>query len=79
MRLPKPIYRPSNRHLNTCGRRRTPCRGRKLKSANEYRAYCKSGNKPDDIPTHPHIIYADSGWISWGDWLGNHNRSANMS
>src|SRR5258705_331001 len=45
--------------------------GLKLKSAKEYHAYCKSGNKPDDIPTNPHIIYTDSGWISWGDWLGN--------
>ena len=52
---------------------RTFVHGLKLKSVTEYRAYCKSGNKPDDIPTHPHIIYADSGWISWYDWLGNDN------
>ena len=55
------------------GEARTFVHGLKLKSTTEYRAYCKSGNKPDDIPTHPHIIYADSGWISWYDWLGNDN------
>ena len=31
----------------------------------------KSGDKPDDIPYHPELIYKDSGWVSLGDWLGN--------
>jgi superfamily II DNA or RNA helicase len=41
-----------------------------LKSQNEWFAYSKSGNKPDDIPGIPSRIYKDKGWISWGDWLG---------
>ena len=45
-------------------------RGIGLKSASEWRVYCKLGNKPSDIPSHPHIIYARKGWSSWGDWLG---------
>ncbi|MGB6509734.1 MAG: DEAD/DEAH box helicase family protein, partial [Xanthobacteraceae bacterium] len=43
----------------------------KLKSADDWRKYCASGNKPTDIPTHPHVIYAKSDWVSWGDWLGS--------
>ncbi|MBX9688745.1 MAG: DEAD/DEAH box helicase family protein [Candidatus Obscuribacterales bacterium] len=42
----------------------------KLKSGNEWRVYCKSGKKPDYIPTNPNLFYKDDGWISWGDWLG---------
>jgi hypothetical protein len=41
-----------------------------LKSANEWREYCKLGKKPDDIPSHPHIIFKNNGWRGWGDFLG---------
>jgi superfamily II DNA or RNA helicase len=47
----------------------------KLKNATrDWRAYCKSGKKPDDIPANPPAIYADAGWDGWGDWLGNGER-----
>jgi hypothetical protein len=41
----------------------------KLKSMDEYRKFCKSGNKPEDIPTGVNIVYKKE-WISFGDWLG---------
>ena len=41
-----------------------------LKSAFQWRIYCKTGDCPADIPTHPHIIYTKLGWVSWGDWFG---------
>jgi len=41
-----------------------------LKSATEWRAYCKSGKKPSDIPNTPYAVYANTGWSSWGDWFG---------
>ena len=41
----------------------------KLKNANEWRKYGKSGKKPDDINSHPYEIYKEE-WISWGDFLG---------
>jgi len=41
-----------------------------LKSTSEWRDYCKSGNKPDDISGSPHNTYKNDGWISYGDWLG---------
>jgi len=41
-----------------------------LKSSTEWRKYCNSKNKPNTIPTHPHIIYKNKGWKDWGDWFG---------
>jgi hypothetical protein len=40
-----------------------------LKSEHEWRAYCKSGKKPPDIPGKPSVTYADTGWVGMGDWL----------
>ena len=41
-----------------------------IKSKSEWEEYCKSGNKPDDIPSDPSVIYKNKGWIGYGDWLG---------
>ena len=41
-----------------------------FKSQTEWRAYSKSGKKPDYIPTSPYSVYAEKGWTNWGDWLG---------
>ena len=43
----------------------------KLKSIVEWYDYCKSGNKPSNIPSFPNQTYKNKGWISYGDWLGN--------
>jgi hypothetical protein len=45
---------------------------RRLKLASEiaWREYCQSGNKPPDIPAHPHDVYANDGWAGYSDWLG---------
>jgi hypothetical protein len=40
-----------------------------LQTQNEWQKYCKSGNKPDNIPIAPEIVYKKV-WINWGDWLG---------
>ena len=45
----------------------------KLKGSKDWREYCKSGNKPDDIPSNPDTTYKNKGWISFGDWLGTGN------
>jgi hypothetical protein len=39
-----------------------------LKSIIEWKQYCKSGNKPDDIPVNP-LPYSNE-WTNWGDFLG---------
>ncbi len=44
-------------------------RALKLKGQREWRAYCKSGQKPEDIPSGPHLVYKDE-WQGDGDWLG---------
>jgi hypothetical protein len=50
---------------------RTFVRGLGLKSADEWRDYCKSGRKPADIPATPYNMYRKKGWVSFGDWLGS--------
>ena len=40
-----------------------------LKNRGEWRDYCKSGNKPDDIPTEPWNTYKKD-YNGWGDFLG---------
>lgn len=41
-----------------------------LEGNREWNEYCKSSEKPDDIPFAPYTIYAADGWISMEDWLG---------
>jgi hypothetical protein len=45
-------------------------RGLKLKSQEDWKTYAKSRKKPQDIPSHPETVYANTGWVNWGDWLG---------
>nr|AIF07964.1 hypothetical protein [uncultured marine thaumarchaeote KM3_25_G08] len=42
-----------------------------LSSQNKWKEYCKSGNKPEDIPTDPRKVYQNQGWQSWGKFLGS--------
>jgi hypothetical protein len=41
-----------------------------LNKIEEWKAYCKSGKKPDDIPNAPQNVYKDKGWKGWADFLG---------
>ena len=55
-----------------------------LKRSQEWSMFCKGampekGHLPSDVPQSPNRIYADKGWIGYGDWLGtsriaNHKR-----
>ena len=40
-----------------------------LKNEKEWKEYCKSGNKPDDIPSYPGEKYKRQ-WKGMGYWLG---------
>src|SRR5436305_8275983 len=40
-----------------------------LKSSAEWNSYCKSGNKPANIPSAPHYTYPTE-FKGMGDWLG---------
>ena len=46
-----------------------------LNGQREWYAYCKSGNKPEDVPYSPDQSYKNKGWQSYGDWLGTDNIS----
>ena len=48
-------------------------RSLKLKSGDEWRAFCKSGQRPEDIPVNAPQTYKNKGWKGWGDWLGTGN------
>jgi len=50
---------------------RTFVHGLKLKNAEEWHIYCRSGKKPIDIPKSPAVVYGNAGWININDWLGN--------
>jgi hypothetical protein len=41
-----------------------------LKRKSDWRSYCRSGDKPHDIPARPDHVYSEEGWLGWGDWLG---------
>ena len=41
-----------------------------LNSKPEWREWCKSGEKPKDIPSNPGKIYLHHGWKGLRDWLG---------
>ena len=38
----------------------------KLNGEQEWRNYCTSGKKPNDIPSNAPRVYKDEGWESWG-------------
>ena len=44
-----------------------------LDNTDKWFEYCRSGNKPDDIPAYPYAVYEDE-WIGWPDWLGYEER-----
>ena len=50
-----------------------------FKNVKEWGAYCRSGQKPDDIPAIASRVYKDSGWRGWGNWLGTGNVSTRRS
>lgn len=48
-------------------------RALKLSGSNAWQEYCRSGQRPSDIPSNPHRVYRGTGWAGMGDWLGTGN------
>ena len=44
------------------------------KNTSQWRTFCKSNKKPDNIPASPNRSYKNQGWVSWYDWLINNNK-----
>ena len=59
-----------NRQYKSYEKARSFVRSLGLKNSKEWREYCRSGLKPDDIPAVPRSAYKGRGWIDMGDWLG---------
>ena len=41
-----------------------------LKNVREWYRYCRSGKKPNNIPSNPDQVYKNKGWLGWADFLG---------
>ena len=52
---------------------RTFVRRLELKSITEWRAYNRSGARPEELPAWPNEAYESEGWQGWGDFLGTGN------
>jgi len=50
-----------------------------LKSWVQWQEYCKSENKPSNIPSRPSSKYKNDGWINRQNWLGYTNEERFMS
>ncbi len=44
-------------------------RSKGLTKLREWKTFCRSGGKPDDIPATPELVYKAE-WRGMGDWLG---------
>ena len=40
-----------------------------LTSKVPWAEFCKTKNKPDNIPANPVLVYSEE-WVGWSDWLG---------
>jgi superfamily II DNA or RNA helicase len=49
-----------------------------LKSNREWIEYTKSVLFNNDLPKFPNQVYKYSGWVSWGDFLGNKNIASHL-
>lgn len=46
-------------------------RSQNLGSKKEWQQWCKGGERPPNIPSHPERTYKNTGWVSWHDFIGN--------
>ena len=46
-----------------------------LATRKEWKAWCKAGMRPPEVPADPSKTYKGGGWQGWGHWLGTGNKS----
>ena len=61
---------PKDKHLLPFKKALLYARALKLKTANEWHAWCKGGARPVDMPSHPGRTYKHDGWQGCRHWLG---------
>ena len=42
----------------------------------DWDKFCRSGQKPLNIPSRPHDVYRDKGWEDWGSFFATFNKPA---
>ena len=60
---------PGQRQYRSFQAARAFVRSKGLTNVREWKTFCRSGGKPDDIPAHPERTYKVE-WRGTGDWLG---------
>ena len=48
-------------------------RSLRLLSQAEWRAWCRSGSRPANVPAAPDKAYVHNGWMGWTHWLCHAN------
>ena len=46
-----------------------------LANSREWKAWCKEGTRPPNVPADPSDTYKHDGWQGWGHWLGTGNQA----
>ena len=60
---------PQNKKFLSFNKARKIVHKLNIRSQSEWKLYCKSGKKPNNIPSNPNLCF-DKVWKGWGDWLG---------
>ena len=68
---------PSKMQFKSFDEARNFARSLNLSSASKWKEFWRSSKRPKDIPFNPDRTYKNSGWKSWGDWLGTGTKSSN--
>ena len=64
---------PQNQHFLTFKKALVYAGTLKLKGCKEWEAWCKSGARPNNVPSNPQRTYKHDGWQGYGHWLGTGN------
>ena len=65
---------PQNQQFITFKKALVCARSIKLESKGGWKAWCKSGKRPANVPSNPHTAYKHEGcWQGCGHWLGTGN------
>lgn len=61
---------PHRRRWRAFEQAREFSRGLGLRTSSDWDRYKATGERPQDIPATPNVVYRDEGWAGWADWLG---------
>ena len=51
-------------------------RSLRLNTATEWKAWCRTGARPANVPADPAKFYVHTGWMGWEQWLYHANLDA---